>query len=103
MAQQSHDIETGIEYESDVPTAADLYAYIDGGEFAKVVALNRIDDESVDELVYWCEAGHCEAEEQIYQTKIDADTSLEEFVREVVLVDPKVEIEVTRAHFEEDN
>jgi hypothetical protein len=52
-----NEIETGIERDSDVPTNADVYAYVDDEEHAVVWAVTREDDYHVTVTAWLCEAG----------------------------------------------
>jgi hypothetical protein len=99
MTANTH-IETGIEYDSDVtPADADIFAFVDDGEYATVFEIDRLSDTLVRVQYYRCEAGLSDhvAEETF---SVDADKATEEWARECANADPEAAIEAARDHFD---
>lgn len=96
---EANEIRTGIEYESDVPTKADVYSFADDGEHATVWAVNRVSDDEVDVLYFRCEAGLIDSDGPIESFEIDPDVSTEEFARELANADPEEAINLARDYW----
>ena len=96
------EIKTGIEENSDVtPEDADIFAYVDDGEYATVFEIDRLSDTLVRVNYYRCEAGRSEHDtEETFS--IDADKSTEDWALECANADPELSIESTRNWFNGD-
>ena len=92
-------IQTGTEQDSDVTQSdADIFAYVDDGEYATVYEIDRLSDTLVRVNYYWCEAGVSDhvGEERF---SVDADKSTKEWADECANIDPEAAIEAAKDHF----
>lgn len=79
---RNNTIETGTEKKSDVPTKADIFAYVDDGEYATVWAVNRITNTEVDVLTFYCESGLVDQVGKIRTFEIDHHQTTEQWAQE---------------------
>lgn len=82
MTQAESEITTGVEYENDAPTKADVYAFVDDGEYATTWAVNRAGVETVYVLTFRCEAGLIEQDGEIKRFEVDPDQTTKDWARE---------------------
>jgi len=80
------DIQTGVEHEnSTVPgDGADVYAYVDNGEYATVWCVFRHSDYEVSVTTYRCEAGLADRDGEAGKKyfEVDPNTTTEQWARE---------------------
>lgn len=102
MEQQTDSIDTGIEHEnSTVPgDEADVYAYVDDGEYATVWCVFRHSDYEVSITTYRCEAGLAERDGHAGKRyfEVDPDTTTEQWAREYAEAH-KTSVEGARQYF----
>lgn len=97
------EIDTGYETNNTrIKTSEwDVEAYADDGKHAMCWMLRRVSDELIEQQAVACEAGLREEHGNRETFDVDADTSTEEFAREVSKSDPELAIELAREHFDD--
>lgn len=95
------EIETGVEQDSDVTNSdADIFAYVDDGEYATVWEIDRLSNTIVRVNVYRCESGLSEREtEETY--KIDPDKTTKEWAMECANADPEEALNLAYGYWNE--
>ena len=93
------EIKTGTEKDSDVtPEDADIFAYVDDGEYATVFEIDRLSDTLVRVNYYRCEAGLSEHDgEETFS--IDSDKATDDWALECANANPEESLKVTREYF----
>lgn len=96
---EANEIQTGIEYDSDVtPADADVFAFADDGEHATVWEIDRLSDTRVRVNIYRCDSGLAEhVGEECFD--IDADKHVDEWATEFAKGDPEEAVNLARQHF----
>lgn len=99
MTATTH-IETGTEQDSDVtPLDADIFAFVDDGEYATVFEIDRLSDTLVRVQYYRCEAGLSDhVGEETFS--VGPEKATEDWALECANADPEAAIEAARDHFD---
>ena len=92
-------ISIGIEQNSDVTTEeADIFAYVDDGEYATVFEIDRLSDTLVRVVYHRCEAGLSDIDgEETFS--IDSDKTTRQWAIECSEADPEASLKAARDYW----
>jgi hypothetical protein len=103
MATSETEVDTGIEHDnSALPNDwADVYAYVDDGEHARVWEVKREAFDAVAVTAYNCDSGLADPDPDFGKKyfEIDADTTTEEWAR-MYAENHRDALELTRSYFD---